>query len=420
MDLSVKGSAPKLVPVTTLWLSDPRRVTVETRTYRAGKGAFTEAPDGKRAFNTWRQEPLIEVDGYEDKAEPFIKHVEWLFGEHASLFLMWLAHIEQRPGVLPHTAWLHIATKTGLGRNWISSVLSRVWKGNVAANLDLVPLLEASYNGVLSGRVLAVVDEVREGGNKQHRHAQKLKQLITEETRLINPKYGRQTREWNSCRFLVFSNHTNALTLDDTDRRFNVVKTEDGPRDGTYYVNLYKLLEDREFLNAVRMFLAKLDISKFNAGERSFASSARDGVIALTKSDVRERVEEIVKYWPGDVILAPALRELLEETAAEFGAKGQPTQQVKYALEETGVVRYKWKVRTKKGSMAAYILKNKEHWRGRKSGEVAVECGRVEAVVWERGKHVPENEYDNDLAAHLSDAFDNLIVSEQDSEQDFE
>lgn len=124
----------------------------------------------------------------------------------------------------------------------MAHLLERIWQGRVATAFDLSGTLNTSYNGRLAARNLAIVDEIDEGNSgKAYQHAQKLKQLVTESTRHINPKYGRQYEEFNSCRWLVFSNSQAALPLEDKDRRFWVVLTADGPKDEGYYRALYAL-----------------------------------------------------------------------------------------------------------------------------------------------------------------------------------
>jgi hypothetical protein len=101
---------------------------------------------------------------------------------------------------------IHISAMTGTGRNWISSVMARVLRGHCAAAFDLVGALRSGFNGELSSKLLAVVDEIREGARAdQWEHSESLKQMITAERRTINHKYGLQVVEYNCCRFLLFS-----------------------------------------------------------------------------------------------------------------------------------------------------------------------------------------------------------------------
>ncbi len=73
------------------------------------------------------------------------------------------------------------------------SVLTRLWAGYVAASLDLVGIFDGGFNGRMSRKLLAIVEEINKGGNTSYRHPQTLRQLVTAEHREINPNTGCST-----------------------------------------------------------------------------------------------------------------------------------------------------------------------------------------------------------------------------------
>ena len=64
-------------------------------------------------------------------------------------------------------SYLMTTPMTGIGRNWLSSVLVRVLRGHVAAGVSLPELLNGGFTGRLSQKLLAVVDEAKEGQRRQ-------------------------------------------------------------------------------------------------------------------------------------------------------------------------------------------------------------------------------------------------------------
>ena len=205
----------KIVAASQVWLESPDRKQADTLTFRAGAELITKCPSGRQALNIWRPRECVEVpDNWEWFASYFLDHVVHLWDADADPFIDWLAHIEQKPGELPHFGWLHVSRLHGTGRNWVASVLTRLWRGNVAASLDLAGLLDGGFNDRLSCCLLGIVDEVNEGGAQKYRVANRLRQLVTPEVREINPKYGRKRMEHNAARWLMLSNHTGALPLD--------------------------------------------------------------------------------------------------------------------------------------------------------------------------------------------------------------
>lgn len=325
--------AKRPVPNARLWQKDARRESVMTRTFAPGQAIICKSPEGMRAVNTWQ--PIKRWAPRSD-ITLFLDHLAYLFPElkEREAFLDWLAHLEQKPGELPQYGWLHIAKHTGCGRNWLASVLARLWCGYVAPNVDLTKLLDSSFNGTLAGKLLAMVDEIQEGGNdNSYRYANQLKSIVNAEQRHINPKFKSQHVEFNACRWLVFSNHANALPIDTHDRRWRVVILNAPPRDVAVYAELYAALKDPEFINAVGVYLAERDIADFNPGERPPNSLAKQAVVKAAKSLMQQRADEIMASWPCELItnedvaliftedqerrLAPGMRRAMEDAGAE-------------------------------------------------------------------------------------------------------
>lgn len=367
----------KTLPCCEAWLRDKLRQECDAVTYRAGHGEFTYDPLGCRAFNTWRPFERVEPPtDWQSMAEPFLAHVGWLFGEEAKPFLDWLAHIEQAPGVLPHFGWLHIAKAHGMGRNWLSSVFERIWPGRVATAFDLSGTLNTSYNGRLAGRNLAIVDEIDEGNSgKAYQHAQKLKQLVTESTRHINPKYGRQHEEFNSCRWLVFSNSQAALPLEDKDRRFWVVSTGDGPKAEGYYRTLYALLDDELFIASVAHMLGRRNIADFNPGQRPPLSEAKLELLRRTRSETENLLLLIVDRWPVDLITKEDLLKALDGDCPSGAA-------LRHAFDRAGIVKVKDLMETSefgtRAKSSVFALRNHDDWKSAAAPKIRTELKRCD------------------------------------------
>lgn len=359
------GDGFRQARVADLWLTSPDRRHALSTTFRAGAGIFTQDPDGKPAVNTWKPYARPNLTAAQrGLVTLFLDHVAFLFPveREREAFLDWIAHIEQCPGVLPHAHWLHIATQTGLGRNWLASVLARVWPGHTAANYALD--LKGQFNGRLSRKILAIVDEVREeaGGTGIWREYETLKSMLTEEIRSINPKYGHTRVEWNSCRFLLFSNHGGALPLTDTDRRFNVVRTDAQPRAPEYYTRLYKALGDPAFVASVAVWLEERDISRFNAGARPLENSARAGMIGFHRSDIEGLAVDLVETWPCDLITTMALQSFLNDDRRPTDAAAF-MKLARHPLERAGVVKMPKRVSMTGGVRHhLYAVRNGEQW----------------------------------------------------------
>ena len=342
---------------TKVWLESPERLQADTLTFHAGAGLMTKCPSGRQALNIWRPREQGDVpDNWEWRASYFVDHVARLWSADADPFLDWLAHIEQRPRVLPHFGWLHVSQLHGTGRNWGASVLVRLWPVNVAASLDLTGLLDGGFNDRLSCCLLGIVDEVNEGGAQKYRAANRLRQLVTPEFREINPKYGRKRVEHNAARWLIFSNHTGALPLDENDRRFWVVGHEKQPREASYYVRLYRLLDDPAFIASVREFLTRRDISHFNPGQRPPMNGAKIALVEFSQSAEEAVCKSLVSQWPVDLMTASELSVKLP------GYDPLLNRATRHAMDRVGIRKLSKKVRHAGKLEGVYAIRGYNYW----------------------------------------------------------
>jgi hypothetical protein len=361
-----------LTAATKVWLESPDRLQAATLTFHAGAGLMTICPNGRQALNIWRPKmPANVPENWQWLAVAFVNHVTALWGADTEVFLDWLAHIIQKPGELPHFGWLHTSRLHGTGRNWIASVLVRLLTGNVAASLDLVGLLDGGFNDRLSQCLLAIVDEVNEGGGQKHRTANRLRQLVTAEVREINPKYGRKRMEHNAARWLIFSNHTGALPLDEHDRRFWVVSHDAQPERPSYYVRLYKRLKDPAFIASVDQFLRQRDISAFNPGQRPPMNAAKSALVEFSQSEDDAICNAIVSRWPVDLITKSEL-----EVELPVGSK-VVFPGTRYSMDRAGIKRLNRKVRHSTKPQTIYAVRNHPIWNAATADQIRAEIDRA-------------------------------------------
>jgi hypothetical protein len=380
-DGSTVQRPPKFVPVVDLWMTSDQRQTAVKRTFKAGGAEFLEDPDGITALNTWRPfDRQLMVDDPQAVAL-FFEQVRYLFEDSAPRFLEWLAHIEQQPGVLPHTCWLHVATQFGLGRNWLGGLLSRVWAGSVAANFDLSGALNSGFNGRLSRKVLAIVDEIDEGGSESKwQHAETLKSLLNAEIREINPKYGRQSLEFNACRLLLFSNHTHALPSSEDDRRIEVKILRAPPRSSEVYTTLYNALNDPRFVAAVAGFLGSYDLSKFNPGRRALMDESKVEFQAASQSQPALWIKTLRDHWPVDIITSNDLFRVLEG-GTHIGVLGDSEVRTLTPAYRRTLAEYDFRPRGKPikvdgAATRVQIIRNHDRWLRAEPRECVAELKR--------------------------------------------
>ena len=231
----------------------------------------------------------------------------------------------------------------------------------MAANFNLVSTLTSGFNGGLSRKILAGVDEIREGGKDQWAHAERLKSLLNEEFRYVNPKYGRTSLEFNARRWLIFSNHLSALPLSSTDRRIEVVVNESNPEPESYYLRLYSALKDKDFISTVARYLRDRDITAFNPGAHAVWSPDKKIAAETSKSHLTQMAELIVAHWPEDLINTQALLDILNYEPGEYPIEGMSTA-IRRSLENAGIKRYWTRIYAPEKRQHVYIVRNHKKW----------------------------------------------------------
>ena len=315
----------KSVPTLKLWEALPERTTVDVLTWRPGAPQICKPPEigqyGSRAFNTWRDFilPVVPLD-YRTRVQPFLDHIAYLVpkDDERARFMQWLAHIFQRPQELPHTCYLFVAEQTGIGRNTFASIITRALRGYVASNVNLGKILDGGFNGRLSRKLLATVDETREGmGERRYQRANAFRSIITEENRLIDEKYGLQTVEVNCCRWLMFSNHFDAIPFENTDRRLIVIENPTTRQAPQWYEHLHEMMKDESFIDCVKYYLMTLDISTFRAGAHAPMNDAKGKALGSLASEADRAAQEFVATWPGSLATTGDLRDWLRSQGEE-------------------------------------------------------------------------------------------------------
>lgn len=309
------------------WRISPRRKTVKDVAMAIGRPRMLTALfGGTPVMNIWtpRERKRPSARGMQLSGE-FWRHVEYLvpIEEERRVFRQWLAHCEQRPAVLPHHGWLMVTESFGVGRNWMAAVLARVWRGEVAPNVNIDTLINGNFNGLISGKRFAIVNECFiDSAAGRHAAESRFRDIITTEEREINQKYGRQYYEWNVLRWLLLTNYWNAMPMPDHDRRLRVVENPKEVRPGDYYARLYAMLEDEELIEAVAYDLATTDLRDFNPGAPPPTNEAKRKVIAAGRSDFETDVLKMLKAWPEDVAAVDDLFRLLDTKPEEKAKAG--------------------------------------------------------------------------------------------------
>jgi hypothetical protein len=335
-------------------------VIAERVEFLPGEPEITHDRDGCRVLNLWTPPPWSAVD---DAVEPtvFLEHLAYLFdndGPAIDHVLNFLAHLVQRPQERVGHALLITSEAKGIGKSTLGTVVRRL-VGDQNSRVAQTKDLKSSFDGWLIGKLVVQVDEVYEAGNWDL--ANKLKPLITEPTVSANIKYGPQIEIENYARFIMFSNHSAPLNIEEGDRRYFVFNSKAQPREDDYYDRLYRYIDDPAAMNAIYTLLMRRDLSGFNPYRRPPMTEAKQQIIAESEHPLHTYIIEAVISGHfhrelGDEFSFDKLQRQLAKDG--YGAQAKNTKEVGNALKLAGVTSIRKNVGDQKKRL--YVLPPRE------------------------------------------------------------
>lgn len=208
----------------------------ESIVYLPGKSEFPDGENGRR-YNIWRDSGVEAKPG---NVAVFLDHMANVVPDETErgYVLDYLAMLVQSPGQKVHYALL-IRGGQGTGKSWIGRMMTAI----IGAPNVVFP----SNDEVLSqwtvwteGSCLAVIEELMARGRLDM--ANRLKPIITEPTLRIEEKKRSIYTIPNHLNLIAFTNHEDALPIENGDRRWLVISSDMRPMDEGYYDRLFAFL----------------------------------------------------------------------------------------------------------------------------------------------------------------------------------
>ena len=285
--------------------------------YTPGK---SENNDGD--LNLWRPSLIIPKQG---DARWFYEHLDYLFGADFEHVLNWIAWVYQHHDQHPKHALLTHGEIQGTGKSVVANVMKRLLGATNCTMLDQ-GALDLAHDGWKVRTKLILIEEVRPAFGSNNALAKKLHPLISEDTVHVDMKNRNDFDMPNVMAVLCGSNKPNAITMDDSDRRYLIVSTDrDGkilkPRSTEYYRALYGKdgvggkLNDPDALAAVAWELEHRDLKGYSAQDPAPRTAAKSRMIEAAGSELQRwmldadalrghklvAVDRIVPFIPPDI-----------------------------------------------------------------------------------------------------------------------
>lgn len=277
----------KEIPCFELWLNNPDHVEAWDTIYVPGGGRLVgDLKKGLTYYNTYNPPSVVQVQGT-SFLRHFKFHLEYLFPREGYKWMLnWMAQLVQDPAHRYRVAPFSISVFEGTGRGWLTRLLAKlVGYSNYATVKDISDIIRpGAKSGYLDGTVLLVFNEVYTTGKLRFQVLSQVKTILSDDIQEIDVKYGKHTYNqqiYTRCFFQ--SNHINGLIIEDNDSRIQPFINREKPKSQQYYTELYKLLDNEQFVNEVYTYLMRQEINT-DMLTHSQHTEDRETVIRGTKS----------------------------------------------------------------------------------------------------------------------------------------
>lgn len=289
-------------------LEDFKIPTVTRRMYLPWAGPLFEL-DGTHCANLFRPSSMPEIaDAFTPQGlkarNAVIRHINILTGgrkEVTEVLLSWMAYQVQHPGRKVRWAPL-IKGVEGDGKSLIGRVMASVLgTPNVR---DISPkVLGTDFSDWAHGACVGVLEEIKLTGHNRYDILNALKPYVTNNMVEIHPKGRAAYNVLNTMNYIAFTNHSDALPIGDTDRRWFIIFTpfshisdlEKLVGDtGDYFGVLFDGIEQHR--GELRKWLSEYLIAdSFQPNGRAMLTAEKSSMVALNTSPESEAVSACIE-----------------------------------------------------------------------------------------------------------------------------
>ncbi len=331
--------------------------------------------DSMSDLNVWRPSSIQPCSG---DVSRFLSHMRYLISDDVErgLTLDYLAHMIQKPGAKMRFALL-LQGSQGIGKTWVGSLMSALL-GEHNVCMPSNDEIHGQYTAWQAFSQLIIIEELMSQGRQQL--ANKLKPLITNDRTRVEEKFIPSYQLDNCYNFLMFTNHQDAIFIDNDDRRYFVIfsdavakKEEEGK---AYFDPLFAILKDEQALGAIMNYLKLRDISEFNGQGHAPYTKAKDDMRLATEGDLESTLRDMFDDYEGPMAQDVVSVSDLEEYLPVFAKRGSCIKQkiIKFLKTELrAVLLPQGRVKGTKQRIRLWAVRRPKLWQQRDVAEVIAE-----------------------------------------------
>ena len=237
--------------------------------------------------------------------------------------ISWVAYIVQNPGKITETA-IVLKGDQGVGKNRFTDTICQMLVCYSAPNVVDIKEITGKNNQIIEGKMLIVLNEMRNYGESKVANFDTLKSRITDKTVRITQTGCPAHDVENSANYIFVSNHPHPIHIEAGDRRYVVIECSSRHKgDFQFWEELVNSINQPGFYDNLLTFFLHTDITGFNPREFPH-TEARRSIISLGFS----AVEEWVCQHYNDLIAGMLVTYAIDTRPAQMKA-----QAFKIALE---------------------------------------------------------------------------------------
>jgi hypothetical protein len=253
-----------------------------------------------QTFNMYRKSDIEPAEG---DISWWNEHLEYLLPEqeYRDHLLNWMAWLLQNLKKKPKHALILQGEVNGTGKSFIAQVLKRILH---PANVKHVPQngLSGRFNSWALQCKLIIVEELRASDKRAVKEA--LHDIITEDVISVECKNIDPINVESCFGVFALTNDFAALELDNTDRRYLVLRTDrtlaeqkEKEAEG-YFIRLFAKLEDPTAMAAVMYSLINRDLKGYNAQSSAPMTAAKAEMKEASRSALEQYLVDTLDQLP--------------------------------------------------------------------------------------------------------------------------
>jgi len=257
---------------------------------------------GLRYLNEFRPStyPKLDPEHAEMAKELMRSLYHVLVGEeHVDMLEDFIAWCIQNPGGKTRWAPL-IQSAQGAGKSLMAALMSAAM-GEENVMIVNPGVIASDFNSYIYGCMFCIVEEIVSPGKNRAEFANKFKDVLTNDKVTCNQKHKDPRVIKNVANFIFFTNRADALHLEESDRRYWVIRSPiqfkqqaEKLADDGFFKPLDRLR--RKFPGAIRSYLLEHKIRKgFPVNGPAPSTSFRDDLIEASKNPLQVVIEDLIE-----------------------------------------------------------------------------------------------------------------------------